>query len=234
MTDYTFKGQLKTSGDNSEHVNSISALEDKFSSGIFRSPSDRYFIELSCQYLEKESVILLQTYNETYRRLFKNNMLMDSALSIEMDEIDFSLVISPLAKILETELNFSIVQWFRAQVGVPMPQYYHEDMRDWVPTAEQENEYRYIDVNFKNKSMTIGTTIRLLRHYDAKKTLPGPLAKHTGFIDACDRLREARNIAAHSGYADRNAFEGSFSAFSELKDRGVFASLAEIKEAIRQ
>lgn len=214
-------------------LDSISALEDKFSSGIFKSPSDQYHIESSGTCFEKESEILLQTYNEAYRRLFKNKLLTDSSLSIEPEDVDYSLLISPLSKILETELNLSIVQWFRAQVGIQMPRYYCEDIREWTPTAEQENEFRNIEVDFSSKKMSIGTTLKLLRHYDAKGTLPPVFAKHIGFIDTCDRLRKTRNIAAHSGYAKLNDFEKAHNAFTELLENGFFDSLAEIREAIK-
>ncbi len=220
---------IKNSGLNADGPASVSALEDKFSSGIFRSPSDKYQIELPDRHLSPDSVVLLQSYHEAYRRLFKNGLMMEGPLATGT-ELDFSLLISPLSKILETELNLSVAQWFRAQVGIPMPAYYHRDMEDWTPTAAQAGEYSSVEVDFCRKNMTIGGIIKLLRHHGGRGTLPAWITRHAGFTDTCDRLRKTRNTAAHGGYATRKDFEDTHAAFTELADGGAFASLAALRD----
>lgn len=233
MIDPTSKNLLKSfAADGVGGVSDISSLEDKFSSGIFRSPSDQYIIETPCRGLSDPSQVLLVSYNETYRRLFRNRMTVAGNLHTEPREIDFSLLISPLSKILETELNGSIGQWFRAQVGIPMPQYWCEDMPGWRPTPAQEAEFGGIDVDFGKRSITIGGTIRLMRHYLDRGKLPASLARHKGLVDTCDRLRRHRNTAAHSGTADRADFEECHADFTELASGGVFVSLDGIRREL--
>jgi hypothetical protein len=231
MFDPTSKNLLKSSA-GPTGVSDISSLEDKFSSGIFRSPSDGYLIETPCRGLGDASQVLLQGYNEAYRRLFRDRMTMTGSLLTEPREIDFSLLISPLSKILETELNGSIGQWFRAQVGVPMPQYYCAEMDGWRPTPAQEAEFGHFDVDFGKPSITIGGIIRLMRHYQDKGALPASLARHPGLIDTCDRLRRHRNTAAHSGTADRVEFEKCHADFTALASGGVFVSLDGIRGSL--
>ncbi len=96
MIDPTSKNLLKSfAADGVGGVSDISSLEDKFSSGIFRSPSDQYIIETPCRGLSDPSQVLLVSYNETYRRLFRNRMTVAGSLHTEPREIDFSLLISP-------------------------------------------------------------------------------------------------------------------------------------------
>ena len=74
--------------------------------------------------LEDSSKIALDTFNRAFADTFRKRIhanLIRIDYQKHPEQLDFSMLINPLGKIFETEINCSIIQWLRYLNGVEMP-----------------------------------------------------------------------------------------------------------------
>lgn len=156
-----------------------------------------------------------------------------------VDELDCAPAAICLGRVLETELNASVVQWVRQLLGAAMPQYFCRlvpGRRMNVPGFQGREP---IDLNKGNNSKlfkkTIGEIVAVCRWLGLELRIP-PVWNVDGWsriTDEFEQIRKVRNQGAHSepvSYEDIRTIE---SCFQRLDREGDLIHLLEMKMCLR-
>ncbi len=184
--------------------------------------------------IDNRSKVILDTFNDVLRKTFAPVMetsvrRIDYAKSFA--ERDYSLLVSSLARILEIELNLSVVQWVRGCEGIEMPQYYGRVKPGCaltVPPAINLNGVR----DGKLEAQTLGSIQILLAAY--KERFPEPLRDFAPELLAVWRkLRKERNNASHASVNGEEEFVEFYCHFCLIVEKGWLSALMDLKEQLR-
>lgn len=198
----------------SSNVSSLSNIQDRCSNAgaeLLKS-SDDFSIIIKDDRLSDESLTLITSYNETFRRLFKNTMMLGS-LSIEPSQLDYSLLINPLAKVLETELNLSLMPWIKKN-----SKQFERDLCD-----EKGNT---------RNSFTLGEICVISTRLLDCECFPKEVVNPKEFIHLLKKIRDLRNSASHTGCTNRADFEEFHSVFSNFITLGYLDAIMSIKRTL--
>lgn len=208
-------------------VASLSQLEDKYS-------FNRFEVVVPDIGLSDESKSFLATYNDIFRRNFKSRIALNTSL-YPKDELDYSPLVNQLAKIIELELNLSIVQWMRSQEGIKMPQYYNKYKacnREYIwqgnTNFNQENKDGSL------RGVSIGNA-----YYYAKNSLrngkfPQEITNPKGFLALWSKVGKIRNDASHTSVLSFSDFEKMSTIFFILLSENYLVELMMLKESIQK
>lgn len=213
-------------------IRSLSEIQNNFSQNTTNRMKDPFDLTIGPidDRLEQESNILIGTFNETFRRVFKTKFLF-GMMDIEPEELDYSQLITPLAKVVETEINLSLVQWIRQSQGIEMPEYFNK--------VKPDNNILFENVVDLNRNyngrlcgLTLGQacTITSKMYQDGK--YPHEIKNPGDFIEQWKVINIYRNSASHSGRTQQEDFKKFYVAFSLLLSMGVFSELMDIKERL--
>ena len=179
--------------------------------------------------LEDSSKIALDTFNRAFADTFRKRIhanLIRIDYQKHPEQLDFSMLINPLGKIFETEINCSIIQWLRYLTGVEMPDFYNRvkpNTQCW---------YMNVDLNksFNNQLSTIpiGTALELIMKCQSE--LPDEIGNSSSnFFSIWRDIRNRRNAASHPGVVDEKDFVAFYRSFCELITEGWFTQLMNLK-----
>lgn len=190
--------------------------------------------------IDEDSKIILNTFNKEIENVYAPQMstrVPSLRLSKSATQIEFSSLIHSLAKIMEIELNNSIVQYLRKINGIEMPQYY----RLFKPEAEaivQIGKECTIDINSRNgaslKPQTIGAIQCLVKHYKKQlaELFENPVEEFNEFIGLLENIREKRNDSSHTKIISEKEFIDFYSTFCEMVREGWFTKLMDLKQQL--
>lgn len=189
--------------------------------------------------IDEKSKLILKTFNEMLVKIYHPNMSQNvRLLSYEKREScncwDFSALISSLSRVLEIELNNSIVQWIRRQKGIEMPRYYNRvkpghngRISDKIDLNEADREH-----NNELRTQTLGNIKFLMEGF--QKQMPESLAIiASGLCKKWEEIREARNMSSHTSVTDEKAFLNFYKVFCMIMERGWFTTLMDLKLDLR-
>ncbi len=191
--------------------------------------------------IEDTSKLILRTFNETYEQLFVPVMqsapLPNLQYKSTLPERDFSLLISSLARILEIELNLSLIQWFRCQHGISMPKYF-DRLAPEIPAfvSVNGNEYHINKPNPMHQKELCKHTLGSIRHIikDMDKLLPHEIrCMQPSFCHTITKICELRNDASHTRICDEQTFCYFHSLFCKIIEEGWLSNLMDLKSRLR-
>ncbi len=186
--------------------------------------------------IDEESKVILHTFNEEIQKVYSTYMTTNvPSLRLEKStpSIDFSSLIIHLSKIMERELNNSVVQYIRMLNGVEMPRYYreHKPNTPVVITIGREE----CDINALRdgvwRSQTMGTIKYLIEEY--KDSLEGIFDSPVNeFISLWEKLRNKRNGSSHTEITDESDFVTFYQYFCKIVVDGWLSKLMDLKEEL--
>ena len=184
--------------------------------------------------IEERSKVILDTFNDVLRKTFVPVMetdiqRIDYAKSFVVR--DFSVLVSCLSRVLEIELNLSIVQWIRGYEGIEMPQYYDRVKPGCTLTVLSDinlNEEKY----GKLKAQALWNIQNLMNKY--KDCFPRPIRDFIlELLPICYKLRKTRNDASHSIVNSEDEFVNFYHCYCLIIKRGWFSELMNLKEQLK-
>ena len=183
--------------------------------------------------LEDSSKITLDTFNRAFADTFRKH-IHDNLTPINYpkypERLDFSMLINPLGKIFETEINCSVIQWLRYQHGIEMPDYYNQ--------VKPNTQCWYMNVDLNKSSnhqlstIAIGTALELI--IKCQKELPNEIGSSSSdFFCIWKDIRNKRNAASHPGVVNEKDFIEFYHSFCELITKGWFTRLMDLKTKLK-
>lgn len=174
-------------------------FETTSSSFSYLSPADDRF---ECKASIKDRIEhyeMLEPFSkkqfETFERLqsFVNETLFCDIVDSDMN--DYSILVVILGKIMEEELNASVVQKIRQISGIGMPEYYRKHCPEKHRVNIAKTDLNFLDYS-KNrlKPVQIGNTIKVIEELNDPRLKPY-LSKE--FKNSVLRFAEFRNMASH-------------------------------------
>lgn len=214
-----------------KELRSISEIENNFSSGMFRSETyDNFEINFSDIHLEEETQKLFQTYNETFRRLYKGKFSF-GGMSIESQELDFSPLISLSSKAFETEMNLSLMQWVRALNGIEMPTYFNAYKKGANVIVGNINLNETINNSWK--PIALGNARAVFQSIFRQREYPKEITNPNLLLELWEIIYKYRNKASHTGCCLMEDFIIFHKSYSQLIESGIFSQLIVIKSQLR-
>ena len=162
-------------------------------------------------------------------------------------DFDFSSAVMPLAKVLENEINHSIVQWLREKLAIQFPDYfclYEVGKNALVSYRRKTTNLNEEDRETgKWKPLPIGISKYALEGYLNQNHLD-VIPKSNGsyyfdreqlvdFNDIWEYIRKIRNRAGHSENLSIQEGSNINNKIKELFDKGYFLQLSLIKNRLR-
>lgn len=188
--------------------------------------------------IDDKSKVILNTFNELLNNVFAPVMGTDIC-GIEyakaIPEKDFSCLISSLSRIMEIELNLSIIQWIRKCEGIEMPRYYNKVKRSasvMRVTSRDIMLNNTISGGDELEPQTLGNIQYLMCQYhddfpeEIKIIAPD-------FIKIYRMLRKERNNASHTAINGEAEFVEFYDKFCIVVKSGWLKTLMDIKEKLR-
>ena len=159
--------------------------------------------------------------------------------------LDYSPAIINYAKVLEHEVNRSLIQWAREQRGIEMPRYYYEIARPHderyhvVPIGVDNPQPISLNLGRKHKGQSSSTwqPLTLGQAWLACDTLvsdgariPGvPIDQWRALQQPWRALNELRNRAAHAGLLDEATARQAAGHVRTIADSGMFTQMARLR-----
>lgn len=212
--------------------NSLDRVEDRFTTGLFISPTSNYEVVLSQMGFDIKSLTFIKTYNELYRRNFKSRIIINTSLSAR-DELDFSPLINELAKLFELELNLSIVQWMRQREGIEMPTFYNKYKDDNKEYIQGKVNFNQRDRDGSLRGVPIGSAYCYAENLFRQSIFPDGFTSPKEILSIWNKIREVRNMASHTSVSTFADYEKMILNFRKLIDNGYFEELINLKERLR-
>lgn len=188
--------------------------------------------------IDEESKIILHTFNKELSNVYAAHMSRPVpmlSLSKPTQTVEFSSLIHSLAKIMEIELNNSIVQYIRLLKGIEMPQYYNRikpDFRAFVQIPGMDA----CDVNGSRngelKSQTIGS-IKLLIESCEEELDPLFDGQISEFLPLWKNIHKKRNDSSHTSIISEEEFLSFYDSFCAIARDGWLRRLMDIKEQLK-
>lgn len=187
--------------------------------------------------IDDKSKVILNTFNDLLRSVFAPVMdtnIRSIGYEKSCPEKDFSCLISNLSRIMEIELNLSVVQWIRKYEGIEMPQYYNKVKR----SASVMRVTREITLNNAKvgsnelEQQTLGKIYHLICQY--RSHFPAEIKAITpDFLKIYETLRKDRNNASHTSINGEAEFIKFYDNFCIVIKSGWFKTLMDVKEDMR-
>lgn len=196
-------------------------------------PSQQFLGERVLSRLERESRGSVRAYARV-----KSVLMSPMEFDIQ-DDLDCAPAAICLGKVLEVELNTSIVQWVRRQLGAEMPRHFCRRVPDGDMTVSVFQNRAAIDLNAGNNralyKRTIGEVVALCRYLGPKIPIPNEWdpANWSQVTDLFEAIRRVRNRGAHSEQVGPEEVTDMEAAFKALEERGDLLRLLRMKSELR-
>lgn len=185
--------------------------------------------------IEDKSKVILDTFNDIMRKTFEpvmNNSIVGIDYAKSIAPRDFSSLISSLSRILEIEMNLSVVQMVRNSLGVKMPENFNKVASDkdemWIDKEIRLNR----SVKGELSPLSLGSIDILMKKM--RKNLHGNIKDYSyDLCDVLEKLRIPRNTASHDVVEDEECFVSFYKNFCVIMERGWFSELMNIKQELR-
>ena len=157
---------------------------------------------------------------------------------------DFSPAVLCYAKVLENEVNLSIVQWARRERGVEMPEFFDRYCRDRsvliYPDRTLFSDARAIDLNLQGRGRDVWVPLALGQAKlacnavvaDAGPPVQIPVEAWQRLLLPWKALRDLRNDAAHVAVMPESAARNAERQVAVLGSEGHFSRLASLRTAL--
>ena len=153
----------------------------------------------------------------------------------QLEAAKFSPAVMQFAKVIEREINLSLVQWMRACCGVSMPEYFNR-VQPGFSAQWNALDFNRNGGNGKLQLPTLGQSVRL---YEAYLESPNedqiPLsasAKTTvanGRNSKWDKLARIRNDSSHTERASLRMVKKVCSIFGKFSKGNLFDDLCKLR-----
>lgn len=169
--------------------------------------------------IEEESKCALDAFNHVFRTAFKPHMNDFGSSLNQLDYErksspvnDYSMLVVELSKVLEIELNVSIVLWMNKYLSKNV---FEVDAKGGVSSY-----------------MSIGQITHqiILNKEELEARLQYPFAKD---IKIWKELRDSRNASAHTGIISEEEFVEYYRMFCEFIEMGWFIRLMDLKCSLK-
>jgi hypothetical protein len=168
---------------------------------------------------------------ETSGALASADAILKSGATLD----DFSPVMICIGKAFESEINASIVQWYRQQLGVNMPQFFKRHAPG--VSAVVNSEVQPVDFNARRRlhgwhPPSLGASLWAGTHHfqaNPEELTPEQFGDLTGIWKD---ILSIRNQAAHPGMMSESDFERAVELWGVLKNKGLIQCLLDLKERI--
>jgi hypothetical protein len=172
---------------------------------------------------------------------FKSKIFLKSAIRLEQiiddEEIDFTQVTIGYSKFFESEINLSLVQLIRNEIGIPMPLYFNKyyDMPGDFLVKVREG---YI-VNFNVRDFSQGNYLPpgLGQSLNTSKRLRRELSEYIKELDELisegKKLNEVRNKSAHPELVFKEDLMTVKAALIQIYSKGILSDLILAKERLK-
>lgn len=179
----------------------------------------------------------------TTNNYLKAAAFVSNKMSMFLREIDdYSMYTFPLCKSFETEINLSVVQLIRKELGVLMPIYFskycsEKDDLPYLPSKEIVQTPRIIYMNNKSRGKWLPPGLGESRVVFESMRLRDPLVgidwetddRLTVLTKNWGAIQKIRNLTMHNEAVNKSYVEVLDSCFSELDDLGLLNSLTDLK-----
>lgn len=148
---------------------------------------------------------------------------------------DFSPLMICVAKAFESEINASLVQWYRKKLGVDMPRYFKLHAPNVTALAGGSQP---VDFNAKRREggwhpPSLGHSLWAGTKHFAEQPRELTPEQFEHLTDIWGRILPLRNKAAHPGSMDRSEFRYGADLWMELKEKRLLAKLLDLKLRLR-
>lgn len=148
---------------------------------------------------------------------------------------DYSPLLICIAKAFESEMNASIIQWYRLQLGVNMPEFFKRHAPG--VSAVVGSSYRPVDFNATRGAgvwhpPSLGQSLWVaVNHFS---TCPEQLSEDQfeSLLRLWQTFLPLRNSAAHAGLTHRQDYQESAQLWYFFKDSGLLATLLRLKTTL--
>ena len=179
------------------------------------------------EFLEQNSYLCLRTSGRCLKLLS------------QQDDVEFSCVVTTLAKAFETEINLSIVHWIRERLGIELPKYFNVYQKDKsalvIPNIPNPREINFnMNSNQKWRPPGIGESHLAFRKYGSAS---GPMELTNLKWDVLDQawntIKYLRNRAAHTEEIGIENARSIYKLMNQLFDNNLFQDLYSMKRKYR-
>lgn len=206
--------------------------------GTTVQPSESVVID---RRIDPESYTIFNTFADTLRQVFMPVMSGPQVpVLVCKADYDFGPLVSSLARILEVELNSSIVQYVRSLCRIEMPAYYKRYKEGCPNHTSQIIVYgQQVDINERKgktglKPIMTGDILLLMKRYKQE------IANDIGMTEEAfgevskkmDKMREIRNKASHASVVTEADFKSYYTMFCQLVRQNLLTILADEKERL--
>jgi hypothetical protein len=160
---------------------------------------------------------------------------------------DYALAVVGLARCVEVELNQSLLQWRRKVRDIRMPEYFmrYEAGKGPVTEFHPDRPKRSFDINrprHPHGDDLLAPSVSQLMSIGGTLCDPPPSVGAPGCDDAdwrrirqaCSRLTDLRNRAAHDQPIDRAAWNQALEIARELDGVGAWRAFRELRDGLRR
>lgn len=191
--------------------------------------------------IDEEARTIFNTYTTMLQQVFSPHMQHTGIPMLQMAkcDYDFSLLVSPLARILELELNNSIIQMVRHEKGIEMPTFYRK-VKPGMECVININQ-KVINLNKKRDggltAQTIGETCILIEMFRDRLSERLGFGKDNSKIkELCKKietLRKYRNTSSHITVMGESDFLQFYKEYCSFIREGWFCILMDCKEKMK-
>lgn len=178
---------------------------------------------------EEESKIIYRTFLRIFkkRRIIKNRILELLGYDAGICNFDHSILVVPLCKIFEIEVNLSVVHWVRNLLNIEMPTYFKRVKPEpgnytITPLEELVPNPRPVDFNRGRNhrwiAPKIGESELVCKTLYREGKRPQEIRNYEVLLNKWSIIRSYRNRAAHLEVLLENDFNNAYNVFNYIKD----------------
>lgn len=181
---------------------------------------------LTNDHFDFESRMFLKSANMVY------SMLYDS-----MEELDYSSIVIGYAKFFEKEINLSIVQYLRSELGIEMPLYfnqYFETSNEFIIRLRDDFVVNFNLVDRKTKKYLapgLGNALNCIKTRIDASSIHSQIFSKLYYQGK--RLNDIRNRTAHPEFISKDEVIATRQIITDLYVNQVFIELLKLKAALR-
>ncbi|ETI69450.1 hypothetical protein [Neobacillus vireti] len=190
-----------------------------------------YISPIKKDFLDENSFHLLQTGLDVEAYLQSRNI-----------NIDYSPSAICLAKMFESEINYSIVHWFRKKYSIELPKYYNKvqpgkevKLRAKFPSGPAGKPIDFNLEKFGNWQPPELGNSKIIAQFNLNKNeweLMG-ISNSTAFLSEWKKIHHVRNKAAHTSKVSLQDLYEMKKSLSKLANNNIFENLANMKNEFR-
>jgi len=191
--------------------------------------------------IEEESKYALDTFNHVFREAFKPHMNDEHQSLSEFDYKrksnpvkDYSMLVIELSKVLEIELNASIVEWINRNIKKKDLSVNNSEAaeRETLPVSSLSDMEWEMDTKGCSSSSIGQITHHIFQYKDILSEKLNLLFSKED-IKLWKKLRDGRNASAHTGIVDEEDFAIYYYTFCEFAEKGWFTRLMDVKDLLK-